>query len=468
MEGGLAILDVAPVNASSTHMGQSVTVTGADASPKPDIGVWGALSLGVGGIVGGGFFATFGLAVVSARGGTWISFLLGGLVALLTVYSYVRLTIRYPGPGGTVDYVRLGLGNGVVAASINVLLILSYVAVMAVYARALAAYSVSTLPAHDRELWTHIVGSLAIILLGIINYAGAALMTKFEDVFNLGKLSLLGIFITAGFLLGKPDWTRLGTSQWASPATIVSSGMLVFLSYEGFELISNASPRIRNPRTTLPIAFYGSVFTALAIYMLASVVAVGHISFSAAEQARDFALSATASRFLGPIGFGMMACAAVFASASAINADFFGAEKLPVLLGEHCELPSLFAREVRGRSVVSMTCIAALALLALNRLSLHALSAVTSGGFLIVYAAVNFANFKLAKQTGAQSWISALAAISCIAAILLMVLQFMSTPDGRGSAWAIIAVVLLSIAIEGSFRAYRCGGPKGGFPRRTG
>src|SRR5271157_2746090 len=216
-------------------------VAASDPLPKRDIGVLGALSLGVGGIVGGGFFATFGLAVVSSRGATYVSFLLGGLVALLTVYSYVCLTIRYPGPGGTVAYVRLGLGNGVVSGSINVLLILSYVAVMAVYARALAAYSVSTLPVHDRELWTHIVGSLAIILLGIINFAGAALMAKFEDIFNLGKLSLLGIFIAAGFLLGTPNWARLETSEWASPATIVSSGMLVFLSYEGFELISNAS-----------------------------------------------------------------------------------------------------------------------------------------------------------------------------------------------------------------------------------
>lgn len=438
-------------------MGHTTAVTESNARVKPDIGVWGALSLGVGGIVGGGFFATFGLAIVSARGATYLSFLLGGLVALLTVYSYVRLTIRYPGPGGTVDYVRLGLGNGVWAASINVLLILSYVAVMAVYARALAAYSVATLPEHDRELWMHIVGSLAIIFLGIINYAGAALMTKFEDAFNVGKLSLLGVFIAAGFLLGKPDWTRLATSAWASPATIVSSGMLVFLSYEGFELISNASLRIRNPRTTLPIAFYGSVIIALAIYMLASVVAVGHISLSGAEQARDFALSAAASRFLGPVGFAMMSAAAVFASASAINADFFGAEKLPVMLGEHSELPSLFARKVRGRSVVSMACIGVLALLALNLLSLQALSAATSGGFLIVYAAVNFANFKLASQTGARSWISALAALSCIAAILVMVVQFMGTPDGRGSAWAIIAVVLLSVIIEVSYRAFRRG-----------
>ena len=62
---------------------------------RADIGVFGALSIGVGGIIGGGFFATFGLAIVGARGATYLSYLVGGVLALITAYSYVRLTLRY-------------------------------------------------------------------------------------------------------------------------------------------------------------------------------------------------------------------------------------------------------------------------------------------------------------------------------------------------------------------------------------
>ena len=64
----------------------------------PSVGVMGALSIGIGGIVGGGFFATFGLTIEGAKGGTPLAFLIGGLVALLTAYSYIPLTLRYPGP----------------------------------------------------------------------------------------------------------------------------------------------------------------------------------------------------------------------------------------------------------------------------------------------------------------------------------------------------------------------------------
>jgi amino acid transporter len=74
----------------------------ANKGSSPNIGVFGALSIGVGGIVGGGFFATFGITAAGARGGTPIAFLIGGALALITAYSYIGLTLRYPGPGGTV------------------------------------------------------------------------------------------------------------------------------------------------------------------------------------------------------------------------------------------------------------------------------------------------------------------------------------------------------------------------------
>jgi hypothetical protein len=52
-------------------------VLAAGSKGTADIGVVGALSIGIGGIIGGGFFATFGLPVVGARGSTYLSFLLG-------------------------------------------------------------------------------------------------------------------------------------------------------------------------------------------------------------------------------------------------------------------------------------------------------------------------------------------------------------------------------------------------------
>ncbi len=419
---------------------------------KQPIGVIGALSIGVGGIVGGGFFATFGITIDGALGGTPIAFLIGGCIALVTAYSYIGLTIRYPGPGGTIGFLRIAYGRGLLPASMSVLLVLSYVAIMSVYASAMASYSTPYLPEGMRPAAHYFIASAAIAILGFVNFAGAKLMERMESIFNVGKLGVLGLFIVAGFLVGQLEWTRFEPAAWAPVSNVIATGMLGFLAYEGFELISNASGDIENPKRTLPIALIGSVAIAIVIYFLAFIVAIGHMSFEAVRESRDFAVSMAASTFLGPIGFGIMTVGAVLASASAINADYFGAAKLPVRLSEHDELPSVFHSAIRGQSLASLIVIGFLALIAVNFVDIQALSAATSGGFLVVYAAVNIAAIRLRRETGTAPWIPAFAFLLCLAALVLMIIQFLSSDRTVPSAIAVVAIVVISIAIELAFR----------------
>jgi amino acid transporter len=416
------------------------------------IGVFGALSIGVGGIVGGGFFATFGITAAGAAGGTPISFLIGGAIALLTAYSYIGLTLRYPGPGGTVSFITKAFGSGLFAASVNVLLVLSYVAIMSVYAYALAGYTVPYLPQELRPLATRVISSGALVVFAVINFAGAAIVEKSESLFNAGKLAVLGLFIVAGLFAGGLDWSRLAPAAWAPPSAIIASGMIGFLAYEGFELIANASDQISDPKRTLPIAFLGCVAIAIGIYVLAFIVGIGHLSMEHLLAAKSFAISAAAGNFLGPFGFAIMAIGAVLASASAINADYFGASKLPPQLATIREMPSAFQRSLHGQSIVSLVVISVLALLAVNFVSIEAMSSATSGGFLLVYAAVNAAAVRLAPETGANRVIPAIAALLCLVALVITMWEFLKAAASVDQAIAIVAIVVLSLAIEGVFR----------------
>ena len=420
-----------------------------------NIGVIGALSIGVGAIVGGGFFATFGITIAGAKGATPISFLIGGLIALVTAYSYIGLTLRYPGPGGTVSFITKAFGSGLLAASLNVLLVLSYVAIMSVYAYALAAYLVPYLPEAIRPAASHVIASIALIGLGLVNYAGATLVEKLESFFNIGKIAVLGLFIVAGLLVGGLAWDRLGPAAWAPPSAIVASGMIGFLAYEGFELIANASDQIVDPKRTLPIAFLGSVIIAMVIYTLAFIVGIGHLSFPEILKAKDFAISAAAGSFLGPVGFAAMAIGAVLASASAINADYFGAAKLTPQLATHEEMPSAFHRDLHGKSILSLIVIGALALAAVNLASIEAMSSATSGGFLLVYAALNIAALRLATETGANRFVPGLAALLCLVALAVTIWEFVADPATVSQAIAIGVIVIASILIELAYRLVR-------------
>ena len=416
------------------------------------IGVFGALSIGVGAIVGGGFFATFGITAAGARGGTPVAFLIGGALALITAYSYIGLTLRYPGPGGTVSFVTKAFGTGLLAASINVLLVLSYVAIMSVYASALASYSLPYVPEDMRPAASHAIASAALIVLGLVNYAGSALVEKSETALNVGKLAVLGLFIVVGLFASGLDWGRLAPAEWAPPSAIVANGMIGFLAYEGFELIANASDNIADPKRTLPIAFLGSVAIAIVIYALAFIVGIGHLPFPALVAAKTFAISAAAESFLGPIGFAIMAVGAILAAASAINADYFGARKLPPQLATIHEMPSAFHRSLHAKSVTSLLVIGALALLAVNFVSIEAMSSATSGGFLVVYLALNIAAVQLAGQTGANRFVPGLAALLCIVALAITIWEFVSVPSTVSQAVAIAVIVVGSVAVEWLYR----------------
>ncbi|WP_161957392.1 APC family permease [Aestuariivirga litoralis] len=421
-------------------------------SKQGGIGLFGALSIGVGGIVGGGFFATFGIAAAGAAGGTPIAFMIGGAIALLTAYSYIGLTLSFPGPGGTVSFITRSFGDGLFSATVNVLLILSYVAIMAVYAYALAGYSQGYLPKPLAWTGTHLLSSAALVILALVNFVGPGLVQKSESIFNVGKLAVLGIFIIGGLVMPGLDWSRLAPSAWSGPMAIVSAGMIGFLAYEGFELIANASDRIANPQRVLPVAFLSSVLIAIVIYGLAFIVGLGHLPLAQLLAAKDFAISEAAGSFLGPWGFGLMALGAMLASASAITADYFGASRLPPQLSTFSKLPSAFHRSLNQRRTRSLVIIGVLALLGVNFMSIEALSSATSGGFLMVFAALNVAAWRLAPQTGANRLLPALAAALCIVALAVTLWQFLTTPGSAIQAVAIGGIVVVALAIEGLAR----------------
>ena len=120
---------------------------------KSGLGTFSTLSIGIGGMVGGGIFAVTGLTIEVTRGGAPIAFLIAGIVALLTSYSYLKLTLRFPGEGGTVQFLNRAFGNGILTGAANILLLLSYIVLVAVYAYAFGSYGVVFLPEGDGVFW---------------------------------------------------------------------------------------------------------------------------------------------------------------------------------------------------------------------------------------------------------------------------------------------------------------------------
>ena len=422
-------------------------------SEQAKLGTFSTLSIGIGGMVGGGIFAVTGLTVQITKGAAPIAFLIAGIVALFTSYSYLKLTLRFPGEGGTVEFLNRAFGGGIVTGAANILLLLSYVVLLAIYAYAFGSYGASFFPEEERGLWLHILISGVIVGLVVVSVFGDRLVVRSENFFNAVKMLLLAAFVVIG-LLTPMEWSRLGPENFVTPLGLVAGAMLIFLNYEGFELIANASKDVADPRRSLPIAYIGGVLIVIAIYVLIVMVVVGHLSFTEVAKVSDTALSVAAQDVIGRTGYVAIAIAALMATSSAINATFYSTGRLAYIVAKTGELPTELERSIRGQHFEGTLITAALALLIANLVPLEAIATMGSAGFLLLFMAVNIANVRLARDTGSRAWISGLAALSTGIALIVLCVEVEENPATRNHLWILVGMILVSAGIEFAYRRF--------------
>jgi len=367
------------------------------------IGFIEAFSIGVGGMVGGGIFAVLGLTIDLARGAAPLAFLVAGFIALVTAYSYVKLSLRYPSEGGSIEFVVRAFGNGLFSSIVNNLLLISYVIMLALYAYAFGSYGAALFMGSD-VVWLHKTLSAGIIVLFMfINLFGAFLTGRAEDLMVFAKLIILILFAIAGTIT--IDTTHMAPQEWMPLPSIVTGGLIIFLAYEGFELIANTARDIESPEKTLPKAYYASVIFVMVLYVWIAMVTVGNLSFEVAKNAQDYVLAKAAEPFFGRGGFIVIGIAALLSTASAINATLYGGGRTSYLIAKYGELPSQFEKRIKN-GYEGMIIIALLGIIFATSFDINNISVAGSLGFLIVFSLVNYANFKLYEETGGNRFIS--------------------------------------------------------------
>jgi amino acid transporter len=412
------------------------------------IGLWPVVAIGVGGMVGGGIFAVLGLAVQLAHGGTPLAFLIAGAVALLTAYSYVKLSLAYPGKGGTVTFLNRAFGPGPVTGGLNVLLWLSYIVMLSLYSYAFGSYGATFFPSAAQGLAKHALITAAVVLIAGLNLLSAQVIGKAENWIVALKIAILGVFVVVGVFAIEP--ARLAVGQWSPFVQVAAGGMIIFLAYEGFELIANTADDIRDPKRNLPRAYFIAVGFVVLLYVLVSAVTVGALDVQSIVDAKDFALAEAAKPFLGQAGFTLIAIAAMLSTASAINATLYGSARLSYAIAKDGELPKQLERKVWGRPVEGLLITAGLTLVIANTLDLGSIATIGSAGFLIIFGAVNTAAARRAGDIHARAWVAWSATVAC--ALALGALVWQTATDSPSQLWVLAGLLAVAASIEGAFQ----------------
>ena len=409
------------------------------------VGVLGATSIGIGGMVGGGIFAVLGVAATKAGGATPLAFALAGIVAALTAFSYARLSVRYQSGGGTVTFVDRAFGISELTGSLNIVLWTGYIVTTALYASAFGSYGATFFPGgtDPGPVLLRTLIAVGVVVPWLINLATAALVARSETLVVVVKLVILAVVIAAGV----PDVAgdRLGPSTWGSPLPVLAAGMLIFVAYEGFELIANASADVRRPSLTLPRALAASVGLVVVLYVTIAVVTVGSLSPSQIVDAADYALAEAASTSLGQVGFRLVALSAVLATFSAINATLYGTARLSFTIASEGELPGALHRRTWNQPIgLHITAAAALGLAV--AMPVESISAMASAIFLAVFAVVNAAQLVTDRSTWWANVVAGAGVLACSASLVVLVAQ--SVVDDPVAMVVLLVLVVVALAAE--------------------
>jgi len=413
-------------------------------SKGKSISLVAAVSIGVGGMIGAGIFSIFGVGAQIAGNAVYLSFIIAGIIALFCAYSYAKLGSRFPSAGGPVEFLVRGFGSSTVSGGFNILLWIGYIFALALYARAFASYAVTFFPNFNTSILLYIFLNGIVLVFVLINIIGTKAVGRSEILIVGVKLAILVLFIIVGSMFVKPGLFTI--AEWPSSSNILFAAGILFLGYEGFGLITNTAADMKEPKKTLPKAIYISIILVIAVYALIAFTVIGNLGIDKIIEAKDYALAAAARPFLGNIGFGVMAVAALFSTASAINATLYGGANVSYVLAKNRQLPAQFNRRTWHGSREGLFITAVLVLIFANFLQLGGIAMLGSAAFLIIYGSVNIAHLKLLKETGGNKYIILVSILLVLLTFILLI--YYLAQNSMATLITLVAVVGLCFLAE--------------------
>jgi L-asparagine transporter-like permease len=329
---------------------------------------WWQLSLiGIGSIIGAGFFLGTSLSIQTAGPAILINYLIAGLTAFFVFSALAEMTVRDPAPGSFRTYARKAFGNSMGFIS-GWMYWLAGVLIMSSEVVALATFTRFWFPHIPLWIFSVLYAAIAfgINLLGVKNFG------KIESLFAIVKLTTLIVFIVFGTLLFThaitPHAVSLtGESVFSNFAPRGITGMwsaliFVFFSFGGIEVIGIASSELKT-KNDVPKAGIGMLFALVAVYILSIFFALSMVSWTKIDASKSpfvTALSVYNLPYMDSI-FNIIIISAAF---STMVGALFSVTNILLSLAEDGDAPTFFAEKNRKGTPIKALLLTGLALAA--------------------------------------------------------------------------------------------------------
>ena len=299
------------------------------------LGLWDAVSIIVGIIIGVGIFATPGEIFENAPGpwaalGVWA---LAGILPLIGAFCFAELASTYPRSGGEYVYLTRAFG-----AKVGFLYAWAQFAVIRPASIAAVAYVFAE---YAGKVWgggAPIVqlAVVAIALLTIINILGVVLGKQTQNLLTVVKVLGLAAIVVAGFLWAEPHRVIVrgieAKSDWLIPALIAA-----LWTYAGWHEGAYVAAEVKNSRRNLPLALILGTCAVTIIYLLINAALLAGLGFDAARSSHVLAVDLLRSVF-GPSAGVTISILVMISALGAINGMIFTTGRLYAVFGEDHQL----------------------------------------------------------------------------------------------------------------------------------
>lgn len=375
-------------------------------SLRRDLGVFGAMMMGLGSIIGTGVFVSIGVAAGIAGPSVILAIALAAIVAVCNALSSAQLAASHAVSGGTYEYGYKYL-NPAFGFTAGWMFLCSKTASAATAALGFSGYLLNSFSGSSFLPLTAIaVGT--VVVLTIIVLAGV----KKSNQVNIAIVSLTLAALTAFILTGLPTAMKSGSANLTPFFTggdgsalknLLHATALMFVAYTGYARIATMGEEVRDPKITIPRAIILSLIVSGILYIgvgLVAVMAIGAPELADATQSKAAPLDIVSRKFSIPQVHWLVAAGAMTAMLGVLLNLILGLSRIVLAMGRRGDLPGIFARINKEQTTPYFAVVAvglAIAGLALTG-NIKLAWSFSAFSVLIYYAITNLAALRIKKE----------------------------------------------------------------------
>jgi len=298
---------------------------------------WDLVAMSINGIIGAGIFGLPSKAHALVGSYSVIAIIVCALVVALIVLCFAEVSSRFSETGGPYLYAREALGP-VAGFEVGWLIWLARVTAFAANSNLLIDYLGYFHPGIGAGAPRAVALIVIAVALTAVNVVGVRNAALFSDVFTIGKLIPLALFIGAGLFFLDPG----NFSPPPAPAfsSFSKSTMQLVYAFTGFEMAIIPAGEARDPQRNLPFAILTSIALVTVVYILIQVVCVGTLPELAASIRP---LADASERFLGVAGATVITAGVGISIIGNLVVVLLAAARMPFAMAGDHTLPRVFA-----------------------------------------------------------------------------------------------------------------------------